>query len=269
LLIEELGGRGRYFLSRELCRRWGWTQPDGRLKDVACRDILLRLEDKGLIELPARQRGAIRGARRRKIERQLALPDLLPSAGEGTFPDAIEWRLANRGTEALLYKDLLNAHHYLGFAREVGHCLRYIAYSSGRPMACLGWAAAAWKVGGRDQFIGWTHMQRQKNLHLVVNNTRYLILERIPHLASHLLAANVRRLAADWQAAYGYAPVLLETFVDTTRFRGTCYKAANWIHLGLTQGRGKYDRHTRREVPIKAVFAYPLRQDFRHILTHD
>jgi len=182
------------------------------------------------------------------------------------WPAAIEWVAALEGPAVLLYKDLLDARHYLGYRREVGHNLRYLAYAGDQPVAAIGWAAAAQKVAARDRFIGWTHAQRLKNLHLVADNTRFLVLHRVPHLASHLLAANVRRLAADWRARHGYAPVLLETFVDTTKFKGTCYKAANWIFAGLTQGRGKYDRHTRREVSVKAVFLYPLRPDFRQVL---
>jgi hypothetical protein len=172
------------------------------------------------------------------------------------------------GADALLYKDLLDARHYLGYRREVGHSLRYLACSGNHPVAAVGWAAAAQKVAVRDRFIGWNPAQRLKNLHLVVNNTRFLVLNRVPHLASHLLAANTRRLAADWKTRYGYAPVLLETFVDTTRFKGTCYRASNWIFAGLTQGRGKYDRHTRRQETVKAVFLYPLNPDFRRVLCH-
>jgi hypothetical protein len=173
------------------------------------------------------------------------------------------------GAALPLYKDLLDAHHYLGYCREVGPNLRYIAWASQEPIACLGWAAAAQKVAARDQFIGWTAQERQKNLHRVINNTRFLVTQRVPHLASRLLAANIRRLANDWKNQHGYAPVLLETFVDTTRFKGTCYKAANWIQAGLTKGRGKYDRHTRRPETIKAVFLYPLSPDFRQILCHE
>lgn len=266
-LIAEQGHRGRYFLSRELCRNWHWTQPNGALKDVACRDLLLRLEDKGLVKLPARQRGAIRGMRRSVGVYPLLLPEIATATPESiTVP--LEWRLANTGPEACLYKGLVDTHHYLGYRPEIGHFLRYVAYHADVPIATLGWAAAAQKVASRDRFIAWSCAQRLKRLHLVVNNTRFLVVPRIPHLASHLLASNIRRLAADWQARYSYAPVLLETFVDTERFKGTCYKAANWIFAGLTQGRGKYDRYTRRQETIKAVFLYPLRPDFRQVLCH-
>lgn len=267
-LIAANPRRSRYSLSRELCRLWCWTQRDGALKDTACRALLRALEDRGLIRLPDRQRGALRGRPQGSGSRQGDLPPAQPAATGAGWPSTIEWAVALKGPAFFLYKDLLDSHHYLRYQRPVGHPLRYLAYSDGRPIACLGWAAAAQKVAARDRFIGWTHAQRLKNLHLVANNARFLIVPRVPHLASHLLAANVRRLAADWQARYGYAPVLLETFVDTTRFKGTCYKAANWIFAGLTQGRGKYDRHTRRQETVKAVFLYPLRPDFRQLLCH-
>jgi hypothetical protein len=265
-LIAAEGPRGRCYISRELCRRWNWTRPNGALKDAACRALLLGLEDRGLIELPPRQRGVIHGRPQGRGPRHAELALVEPAGADMGFPNAISWRSDLRGEDDLLYKSLLDGHHYLGYQRPVGQTLRYLAFAHDRPVAALGWAAAAQKVASRDRFIGWTAAQRLKNLHLVVCNTRFLVLPRVPHLASHLLAANIRRLAGDWQARYGCAPALLETFVDTTRFAGTCYKAANWIHVGLTQGRGKYDRHTRREKTIKAVFLYPLRADFRQVL---
>lgn len=265
-LIALEGSRGRCYISRELCRRWNWARPDGALKDASCRALLLGLEDRGLIRLPRRQRGVIAGRAQGRGSRQIELPLIEPAGADSGFPDAISWRSGLQGEDDLLYKGLLDSHHYLGYQRPIGHTLRYLAYANDRPVAALGWAAAAQKVASRDRFIGWTAAQRLKNLHLVVCNTRFLVLPRVPHLASHLLAANIRRLTGDWQARYGYAPALLETFVDTTRFKGTCYKAANWIHVGLTQGRGKYDRHTRRQKTIKAVFLYPLRPDFRQVL---
>lgn len=263
-LIVAEGHRGRYQLSLELCRRWNWKQLNGKLKEASCRALLLRLHDLGIIALPARIRGADRGPRIKQAFQQLDLFE--PTTTVSSFPTTVQWRLANSGPEAFLYKRLIQSRHYLGYKREVGHVMRYIAYSEGQPMACIGWAAAAWKVAARDCFIGWTPAQRLKNLHRVINNTRFLILPRIPHLASHLLAGNVRGLSSDWQKLYGYRPVLAETFVDITRFKGTCYKAANWVHVGLTQGRGKYDRHTQRAEPIKSVYVYPLVKNFRPIL---
>lgn len=268
-LLVRHGDRGRFFIARELCRLWNWTQPNGALKGAACSALLHALEDRGLIQLPARQRGPIRGRGRGRDAWQASLPFSSPPQSQQPMPSAIEWRLALRGPAFSLYKDLLQTHHYLGYQRAIGHTLRHIAYAEGRPIAALGWAAAAQKVACRDRFIGWTHAQRLKNLHRVACNTRFLVLPRIPHLASRLLASNIRCLAQDWQAHYGYAPVLLETFVDTTRFRGSCYKAANWIQVGLTQGRGKYDRYTRRPETIKAIYVYPLDKNFRRVLSND
>jgi hypothetical protein len=266
-LIADPSSRCRSRIARRLCEAWAWTQPDGALKEAACRALLLQLELRGLILLPKRRGGALSQRRADRLRAQSLLPMGLGTAPRCAPPFHLNWRLA-AGADALLYKDLLDARHYLGYRREVGHSLRYLACADNQPVAAVGWAAAAQKVAVRDRFIGWTPAQRLKNLHLVVNNTRFLVLNRVPHLASHLLAANTRRLAADWKTRYGYAPVLLETFVDTTRFKGACYKAANWIFAGLTQGRGKYDRHTRRQETIKAVFLYPLNPGFRQILCH-
>lgn len=265
-LILSDGHRGRSYLSRELCRHWNWKQIDGTPKDSACRALLLGLEDRGLIKLPRARGGVAHGSRRPRPAPQAELPLAAEAEPLSSFPARTEWSPALEGEAFFLYKDLLDNHHYLGYRRAIGHHLRYIAYTQQRPIGAIAWIAAAQKVAAREQFIGWNNAQRLKNLHLVVNNTRFLVLPRVPHLASHLLASNIRRLAQDWQARYGYAPVLLETFVDTTRFKGTCYKAANWIFVGLTQGRGKYDRHTRRPETVKAVFVYPLRPDFRQVL---
>lgn len=268
-LIQQHGRRGRYFLSRELCRLWNWIGPTGALKDAACRAVLLRLEDRGLVQLPRRIRGAARGPRAPQGTLALDFSEPLALDIPRPFAASLRWALAVSGAEARRYQSLVQAHHYLGYQREVGPVLRYVVYQGTRAVACLGWAAAAWKMAARDQFIGWSDTQRQRNLPLILNNTRFLVLPRTPQLASHLLGQIARRIVADWQTLQGYAPVLLETCVDTTRFKGTCYKAANWTPVGLTQGRGKWDRHTQRPETIKAVFLYPLVPDFRRRLTHE
>lgn len=265
-LIDSDGPRGRFWLSQELCRRWRWLRPDGRLKDAACRAALLRLEARDLIQLPPRQNRGV--GQRAAAKRQAFLPLEYPEPPALHESASVHWRLAQSVSETALYRDLIQTYHYLGYRREVGPSLRYVAYVAGAPVACLRWSAAAWKVAVRDQFIGWDPPRRQGNLHRIVNNSRFLVLVHRKNLASHLLSSNLPLLRHDWQAAYGYAPVLLETFVDTTRFKGTCYKAANWIGLGNTQGRGKWDRRSRRAESVKAVFVYPLRPDFREALTH-
>jgi hypothetical protein len=167
-----------------------------------------------------------------------------------------------------LWDYLVDTYHYLGFPWIVGSYLKYLALVDGQVVACLGWGSAAWKVACRDNWIGWDQRSRQRNLHKLVNNVRFLILPwvRVQHLASKVLALNIRCLPGDWQRFYHYPISLLETFVDTTRFKGTCYKACNWIHAGLTRGRGKYDRGHRCSEPLKAVYLYPLSRDFREAL---
>jgi hypothetical protein len=269
--------RSRRLIGEELCRQWQWVYPNGAPKLVACWEALRRLEAKGLISLPPRRGGSTAPKRKWRLAlstgspvRQLSLPlNISPGTITPLVSEGIHWRLAIAGPLAVLYRELMQAHHYLGYRPAIGQSLRYIAYRGERPIGCLGWCAAAWKVAVRDRWIGWSETARRTNLSRVVNNTRFLILEQRPHLASHLLGSNVRRLAQDWQTHFGYRPVLLETFVDTTRFKGTCYKAANWKMVGHTQGRGKYDRYTRRAETIKAVFVYSLIADFRSVLCHE
>ncbi len=264
--IQKHWDKGRKFISRYICEQWRWVQPNGLLKDMACRGLLLRLESLGLIVLPPRKRQANNHLRnRRSFSVQVdttpikaTLKDILP----------IELRMV-RGTEYEgLFKGLIGSHHYLGYNQIVGEHLKYIAFSYGRPLACLGFGGAAWKVSCRDNYIGWSQDRRQKGLHLVVNNNRFLILPwvQIPHLASHLLGMQSRVLSADWQKVYRHPVVLLETFIDTERFQGTCYRAANWVFAGETKGRGKYDRYHEGRRSVKAVFVYPLHKDFRRIL---
>lgn len=264
--IAEHWARGRKFISRHLCQQWQWVQPNGRLKDMACRTLLLRLEVLGVIALPPRQRSAYNHLRNRQssavlVDRrpwETALADIGP----------ITLRMVRWSPQERLFNGLIAQYHYLGYKQIIGAHLKYVAWAQDRPLACLGWGAAARRCGVRDRYVGWSETVRRKHLHLIAQNTRFLILPwvRIRHLASHLLAANARRLGTDWPTVYGHEVVLLETFVDTTRFAGTCYRAANWRYLGLTQGRGKYDRHHRGGMTIKAVWIYPLQRQFQRVL---
>lgn len=204
-LLLNNGHRGRSHLSRELCRRWNWIQIDGTLKDAACRALLLGLEDRGLIRLPPRRGGVAHGSCRPRPATQAELPLTSQEEPLSGLPATIEWRPALEGSDHSLYKGLLDTYHYLGYCRPIGHHLRYVAYADQAPIGAMAWIAAAQKVAARDQFIGWTQTQRLKNLHLIVNNTRFLVVPRIPHLASRLLASNIRRLARDWRSRYGYA----------------------------------------------------------------
>jgi hypothetical protein len=268
-VVHQHWERGRTFISKELCRVWSWHQPNGALKDMACRELLRCLEEKGLITLPFKKIDINRRHRERFLQGLPHETDLLTGRLKEFLPTDV--RMVRGSPQEALHNSLIHQYHYLGYRQIVGPCLKYMAYIQKRPIACLSWGAAAWKVACRDQFIGWSASTRSKNLFLVVNNTRFLILPwvRIPYLASHLLSQNIKRLASDWYRWYHYAPVLLETFVDTERFSGTSYRAANWLWVGRTQGRGKNDRDHRKGLPVKEVFVYPMNKTFREILTHE
>jgi len=268
-LVDQYQQQGRTFISKELCRIWNWHQPNGALKDMACRELLRRLEQKGLITLPLKKIDIDRRYRKRSLQGLPHETDLLTGRLKEFLP--IDLRMVRGSPQEALHNSLIHQYHYLGYRQIVGPCLKYMAYIQKRPIACLSWGAAAWKVACRDQFIGWSPSSRSKNLSLIVNNTRFLILPwvRMPYLASHLLSQNIKMLASDWYRWYHYAPVLLETFVDTERFWGTSYRAANWIWVGRTQGRGKNDRDHQKHLPVKEVFVYPMKKEFREILNHD
>ena len=258
-------------LSQELARHWDWRTPAGQLKDIATRDLLNRLEARGLLSLPARQR---RGGRQRPralaaaAQGELALLSASPVSGPVALGQLLplSWHLAQRGEpQRTLMARYLDAHHYLGYPDPLGQLHYLVSDCHGRDVACLLFGAAAWNVAARDAFIGWTRTQRQQSLGHLANHSRFLILPGVhtPHLASHLLAAAVRRLAIDWRAQHGQALWLVETFVEQARFAGTCYRAANWRHVGQTQGRTRNDRKHQRQAPIKDVYLLPLVADFQ------
>lgn len=257
---------GRSAISRILCRRWQWHQANGQLKDRACRVMLLTLEKKGEIALPPRKKESFRYPK--KAGRRSYSIDSTELAGAISEFSSLTIKMVRRTPDEGLWDYLVDRHHYLGTPWIVGSYLKYLAYLDGHLVACLGWGSAAWKVAERDRMIGWKHQEREANLHKVVNNVRFLILPwvNVRHLASKVLAANIRTLSSDWQDFYNQQICLLETFVDTTRFKGTCYKAANWVHVGNTKGRGKYDRKNESAEPVKAVFVYPLTRTFREEL---
>ena len=236
------------------------------MKDRACRVLLLKLEEKGEIILPPRM-ATIRRKPGKATYRQYIYND---SELNGTVSEfgSLTIRMVRRSPDEGLWDFLVDRFHYLGNPTIVGSYLKYIVSLDDRPVACLGWGSAAWKVAARDRFIGWNHSTREANLDKVVNNVRFLILPwiNIRHLASKVLAFNIRCLQNDWQEFYNQPISLLETFVDTTRFRGTCYKAANWLYVGKTTGRGKYDRQNKATQPVKAVYLYPLSKHFREEL---
>ena len=263
-------GWSRWRLSRELATHWDWRNGVGQLKDMAARTLLLKLHQRGLIALPPR---------RQMPTNRMRCQSQLPVAGE-VEDCALDCALAQLGAltlhevsaqpaERAWVRAMLGRFHYLGFGGAVGENLQYVARDGqGRPLACLVFGAAAWKCQARDQFIGWSVEQQKRNLGLLANNTRFLILPsvRVPHLASWLLGRVSRRLSRDWQAKYGHPIVVLETFVERERFRGTAYRAANWLAVGATTGRTRQDRHTCIQAPVKDVYLYPLRRDFREAL---
>ena len=269
LIAEHDPPLNRDALSRVVCERLDWRKPDGGLKDMSARVALLRMHREGVITLPP--------ARKRPGPRQPIAPSPQtdpPSLFEP--PTSLCRRYARYAStpvvtraEGRLWNAFIDRYHYLGHHPLPGAQMRYFVHAtSGEPLAVLGFAAAAWKTAPRDSFIGWSPAQRQRNLPLVVNNARFLIVPwiRIPNLASHLLAQLQRRLPHDWQRRYALRPVLLETFCETPRFLGTCYQSANWLCVGHTQGRGKLDVHRQSALPVKSVWLKPLHKNWRTIL---
>ncbi len=266
-LIEEQPSRTRHAVAEALCDAWAWRQSNGKRSEAASYDLLLRLEEWGHIQLPARQ---MRAASRRRWP--LLPVDLIPIAW-------VEVREPDGGLGALEVRPIgpeehegwrihMQRYHYLGYRPPIGEHLEYAAFLDNELVALIGWAAAALRAPHREEFIGWDDETKRRRLHLVTNNTRFLIPPwvRVKNLASKVLAMNVRRLSADWQRAFGHAVLLAETFVDTARFAGTCYRAANWQHLGQTAGRTKRgDAYLRGGTP-KALFVYELRRNARRAL---
>lgn len=267
-LLDQHPQWSRWRLSRELALQWHWCNGVGQLKDMAARTLLLKLEQRGLIQLPAR--------RRRCPNRMRVLPDLtevidaLPITErlEQLQPVRIQEVSRDRNHRQTLAR-LLHEHHYLSYTSPVGENLQYLAWDrQGRVLGGCVFGAAAWKCAPRDQFIGWDAEARRAGLPLICSQTRFLIAPwvKVKHLASHLLSLWCRRLADDWEAKYGHRIWLVETFVDSDRFRGTCYRAANWLHVGTTQGRSRQDRHHQLRVSRKEIFLCPLHSNYRQQL---
>lgn len=249
-------------LSKELCELWDWRTETGLLKDMACRSMLRKLEQKGLVTLPAAHHS---GNRQRRIPDVHHHCDPIETDLRAIRPVQLI-AVQGCGAENDLFHCLMDRYHYLGCKGHVGEHMKYIAFDRlNRPVACLLFGSAAWKTAPRDRFIGWDGSTRQRNLHLITNNTRFLILPwiRIPHLASFILGASLRRLRPDWMTKYGHDLCLVETFVDRSRFAGTCYQAANWRRIGKSKGRSRQDRNHRLQVPVKDIYVYPLTPDYQ------
>ncbi len=263
-LIAQVPTRNRAQLSRLTCQSLKWFKPDGGLKDMSARVAMLRMQEEGLIKLPPPL---------------CKRPDPTVHLSSKTDPQApveqpagqlspLRFELVINKSSSRLYNEYIQRYHYLGHKLLPGAQLRYMVYSQNTLIALLGFGAAAWQTAPRDKYIRWTHEQRQKNLHLIVNNARFLILPWVKshNLASMILAKVSKLLVGHWYDQYNYYPVLLETFVEKPRFEGTCYKAANWVFLGQTKGRGKLGPAGIQSVPIKDLLVYPLDNKFREIL---
>jgi len=260
----------RWRLSRELATRWDWRNEAGLLKDMAARTFLVKLQQRGLIELPPRRQVPTNRMRcHSEPATDLPKPIVPIACGLAELEPLSVQEVSGQRTERAWVKAVLAGFHYLGFGGAVGENLQYIIRDGQhRPLACMVFGAAAWKCRDRDQFIGWSAEQRQKNLALVANNTRFLILPwaKIPHLGSWILGQVAGRISLDWLGKYGHPVVLLETFVERERFRGTVYRAANWQAVGATAGRTRQDRHTCLQVPVKDIYLYALQRRFREVL---
>lgn len=266
-LIRQNPHDSRRSLSKKLCEAWNWVQPNGALRDMFCRSLMLLLHRQGHIRLPEKRCYPPNPLAERREPRRVEVDQ---SPIEGTLKDLrpLEIRQVRRTGDEKLYDGLIAQYHYLGYCHPIGEHLKYVAYSQGRAIACFAWSSPVRHLGPRDRFIGWSQQSRMRNLHLIAYNTRFLIVPwvRVKCLASHLLGSMARELPADWQRIYNHPIYLLETFVDMTRFEGISYRAANWTYVGVTTGRGKNDQTNRANRSLKAVWCYPLCKNFREVM---
>jgi len=267
-LIAEHPGASRRELSRKLCTAWNWVQANGTPRDMVCRGLMLKLHRAGVIKLPP-VRYVPPNPLAERAQPGVVHVDTQPLQGTLAEIQPLELREVRRTPDEALFNSLLAQFHYLGYRQPVGEHLKYLVFARGRPIACLAWSSAPRHLGSRDRFIGWSTTARRQNIRLLAYNTRFLILPwvTVPHLASHLLGRMARVLSGDWQRLYAHPIYFLETFVDPQRHPGTCYRAANWIRLGYTTGRGKDAPTWTPNRPIKEVLGYPLRADFRQRLS--
>jgi Druantia protein DruA len=254
-------------LSQRLCEAWDWRQANGAPRDMVARGLMLALARAGHIELPAvkwRPPNPL-AVRRRPGSIEL---ECTPISGKLRELGALQFRQVRRTGEERCFNGLLEQHHYLGYSQPVGEQLKFMVYAGERPVALFSWSSAPRHLSPRDRYLGWSLAVRQRNLRFLAYNTRYLILPwvKVPHLASHLLSRMTRMLSGEWEKVYGHPVHFAETFVDSTRHRGTCYRAANWVMLGRTQGRGKDDLTHRPNRTIKDVLGLALVADFRERL---
>lgn len=267
-LIAQNPALSRRQLSVKVCAAWQWVQPNGQPRDMVCRSLMLALHRAGHIALPAKRRTPRNNAITHRRVAAGATYDTTPITGAVAALGPLTIQLVRRAEGEALFAQLLRDHHYLGYSRPVGEHLKYLILAGERPVACLAWSSAPLQLVLRDQFVGAPRTAYRHNLHQIAYNSRYLILPwvKVPHLASHLLGRIARRISADWQELYHHPIQLLESFVDIERFRGTCYRAANWILLGRSKGRGTKSKHGQPDCSIKELWVYPLGKHFRQRL---
>ena len=266
-LITAHPGASRRRLSQTLCEAWQWKQANGALRDMVCRGLLLMLDRAGHIELPAVKCVPHNPlVRRERPEPVLIDTTLIDGPLQELRP--VEIQQVRRTNDEPLFNGLMEQYHYLNYEQPVGEHLKFLVRAQGRPLACLAWSSAPRHLGSRDRYIGWSAEARRRNIRFLAYNTRYLLLPwvRVPHLASHILGKMTGQLSQHWERMYGHPVYFAETFIDPGRFRGTCYRAANWKLLGLTTGRGKNDHTYKPNRPIKEVLGLPLTPRFRELL---
>ncbi len=266
-LIADNRQWNRTRISKELCRIWDWRMANGRLKDMSCRALLLKLHRQGVIHLPTARhcgRNHLRNKNTIQVDHSILaieteLKNILP----------VSIRVIKDHKELAVFRTFIANYHYLGYKGTVGEHIKYLIYNKNQqPLAALLFGAAAWQIAPRDNFIGWDNKTRKRNLPFIINNMRFLILPWVcvPNLASHILSKISRRISQDWMDKYKHPIYMLETFVRKDRFAGTCYKAANWIFVGKTKGRTRNDRHNSITAPIKDIYLYPLSKNFSNYL---
>ncbi len=269
-ITADFRGLGVTEIARTVCELIDWKRPSGRLKNHECRQMLEHLRDGGWLSLPTIGPSGPRGPRRIGAVADNREASLQWTGSAGQYMPFELQVVEAATTDSRLWSELVHRHHYLGYRVPLGANLRYLVRWNDHVLACLLWTSPAWKMAVRDGWIGWTTAQRQRHLQHVVNNGRFLILPsvRVKGLASAILARCARQLPIDWERRYGIRPILLETCVDSLRFTGTCYRAANWMPLGATRGRGRMDRHHQAQAGAKLVFVYPLHRCWREWLCH-
>ena len=257
----------RRALSAMLCEAWGWRQANGAPRDMVCRGLMLALHRSGHIELPEVRRRPPNPLAQHESPRPVEV-DERPVHVSLRELGPLRFSQVRRSSDEPLFNGLVETHHYLGYTQPVGEHLKFMVHAGARPVACFAWSSAPRHLGPRDRYIGWSAEARRRNVRLVAYNTRFLVLPwvKVPHLASHLLGAMARMLPAEWERVYGHRVCFAETFVDPTRFAGTCYRAANWVWLGRTTGRGKDDLAHRPNRPVKDVLGLPLCRRWRKLL---